>query len=72
MRKIVIIKVVEVRSGKFREAGIRNGFIITKINKTEVDDIDEFKGYLERSRGEGILLEGFYPNGEKAYYGIGW
>ncbi len=66
------VKITNIGSGKFREVGIRPGFIITKVDKNEIDDLDDFRSYIESARGEGILIEGMYPNGEKQYYGIGW
>ncbi len=66
------VKVSDIRNGKFRETGIKSGFIITKVDKTSIEDIDQLRRYLEGARGEGVLIEGVYPNGEKAYYGIGW
>ncbi len=66
------VKVADVSNGKFRETGIKRGFIITKVDKTPIQDVEQFKLYLESSRGEGVLIEGIYPDGEKAYYGVGW
>ena len=53
------------------QTGIKNGFIITKIDKSEVSTIDELKMQLKKIESEGILIEGIYPNGMKAYYAIG-
>ncbi len=66
------VKVTDVQAGKFREAGIKRGFIITRVDKNDIEDLKDFSDYLESARGEGILIEGIYPNGDKAYYGIGW
>jgi serine protease Do len=66
------VKVTDVGSGKWREAGIKRGFVITKVDKTEIEDLKGFSDYLNQAKGEGILIEGIYPDGEKAYYGIGW
>ena len=66
------VKVTELGNGKWKEAGIKKGFVITRVDKTEIDDVKEFSDYLNQVKGEGILIEGIYPDGEKAYYGIGW
>jgi len=66
------VMVDEVTSGKWKEVGIKQEFVITKIDKKEIQTIEDFSNYLNTARGEGILLEGVYPNGERAYYGIGW
>jgi serine protease Do len=65
-------KVINLAPGKFRDAGIREGFIITRIDKTIVESPEAAQDLLKDSSGEGHLLEGYYPNGEKRYYGIGW
>lgn len=65
-------KVTNLSSGKFADAGIREGFIITKIDKTSITNAEAAQDLLKDSSGEGHLIEGYYPNGEKRYYGIGW
>ena len=66
------VKFSEVGDGKWSDAGIKSGFIVTRVDKNEVRDMDDFEQYLEDAQGEGILITGYYPNGEKAYYGIAW
>lgn len=64
------VKITELGNSKFKDAGIKEGFIIIQVNKTAVSDVDEFKRIIKNSRG-GILVEGIYPNGEVAYYVFG-
>lgn len=64
------IKITDPGNGKFKEAGIEDGFIITQINKHSVSDVNELSHIIKNSRG-GILVEGIYPNGEAAYYVLG-
>lgn len=66
------VKVTSIENGKWREAGIKRGFIITRVDKNDIEDLKDFSDHLNQVRGEGILIEGIYPDGEKAYYGIGW
>ncbi|MEQ8470598.1 MAG: Do family serine endopeptidase [Marinoscillum sp.] len=66
------VQVKELNNGKWKEAGIEQGFIITKIDKRPIRNMDDLNASLNSARGEGILIEGIYPNGEKAYYGVGW
>lgn len=65
------VKVKGLKNGKFKDAGIKDGFIITAIDKKEVRNLQELKKLLENKKG-GVLIEGIYPNGEKAFYGLGW
>lgn len=64
------LKIKDLSNGKLKDAGIREGFIITGINKTPITNIDDLKEILKQSSG-GVLIEGIYPNGEKAYYVFG-
>jgi len=64
------VKVTKITGGKLRSSGIREGFIITKIDKTNVNSSDQLIDILENKTG-GVLIEGVYPNGMKAYYGFG-
>ena len=64
------VKVAAVNGGKFRASGIREGFIITKIDQQVVSTPAEVEKAIAGKRG-GVLVEGVYPNGTKAYYGLG-
>ncbi len=64
------IKITDIKDGILKEAGIRDGFIVLYIDKEEVKSIDELKYNLNGKKG-GTLFEGIYPNGQRAYYGVG-
>ncbi|MCH2218065.1 MAG: Do family serine endopeptidase [Flavobacteriales bacterium] len=64
------VKIVDLSSGKLRAAGIKEGFIITKINSRTVKTTEDITEMLEGKSG-GVLIEGIYPNGMKGYYGFG-
>ena len=64
------VKVSSIMSGKLRNAGITDGFIITKIDKQPVTDPEAVAKLLQSRKG-GILVEGIYPNGAKGYFGFG-
>lgn len=64
------IKITELKDGKFKDAGVKEGFIIMQINKNPISEINELSHIIKNSRG-GILVEGIYPNGEVAYYVFG-
>jgi Do/DeqQ family serine protease len=66
------VQVREIETGKWKSAGIKKGFIITKVDKREIVTLADFADAINKSRGEGLLIEGYYPDGDKAYYGIGW
>lgn len=64
------VKIKSLAAGKLRSAGIREGFIITSIDKKRVSSLDEIRAALENKEG-GVLIEGVYSNGTKAYYAFG-
>ncbi|MCF8304441.1 MAG: Do family serine endopeptidase [Bacteroidales bacterium] len=64
------VQVIDLNKGKLSEAGVREGFIIVRIDKQKVNSIDDIKKALKNKSG-GVLLEGVYPNGMRAYYGFG-
>jgi S1-C subfamily serine protease len=51
-------------------AGIREGFIIVMVDKKPVYTTEELSNVLRTKQG-GVLIEGVYPGGQKAYYGFG-
>ena len=66
-------QVVEIDKGKWKSSGITKGFIVTSINKREISDVEDLSTLLSQlPKDDGVLVEGIYPNGVKAYYGIGW
>lgn len=64
----VIVK--NITPGKLSKAGIKNGYIITRIDKQRITSPQEVVEILENSKN-GVLIEGIYPNGVTAYYGFG-
>jgi S1-C subfamily serine protease len=64
------IKIKSVGKGKLKTAGLKEGFIITIVNKKPIFEVMDFKREIGNARG-GILLEGLYENGEQAYFVFG-
>ncbi len=65
------VRVTDVSTGKFLSAGIRPGFVITKINDKVVKSADDVTKILKNLHG-GVYIEGYYPDsGMKAYYAFG-
>ncbi|HSZ24230.1 MAG TPA: Do family serine endopeptidase [Cytophagaceae bacterium] len=65
------VKVVKVNDGKFKEAGVKEGFIIISVDKKKISTPEEVIHMIEHTKTGGVLLEGVYPNGIKKYYGLG-
>ena len=69
------LKVVGVKAGKFKNAGIRDGFIITDINNIPVDSRDDVENIYNQIMRSGdsdkvMFITGFYPTGKKVYYAV--
>lgn len=65
------VQLTQINAGKFKDAGIREGFIITSVDKQPINNVEDLQAILQNKQG-GTLIEGIYPNGERAYYGMGW
>ena len=69
------LKVVGIKAGKFKNAGIRDGFIITDINNYPVDSRDDVENIYNKIMRSGdsdkvMFITGFYPTGKKVYYAV--
>ncbi len=64
-------KIADVNNSKFRDTGIKDGFIITRIDKFPVNEPADVEKHLKNFEGGIVYIEGVYPDGLKAYYPIG-
>jgi serine protease Do len=65
------VRVTDIQNGKISaNTSMRDGFIITRIDHERVRNVKELMEILnKKDKGEGVLLEGFYPfNPNKTYY----
>ena len=69
------VSVKGVKNGPFKDAGVKDGFIITEINGksvNSVDDVEKIFNSIIKSDDEDkvMFLVGLYPNGRKFYYAV--
>jgi len=64
------VKIKSLGPGKLRSAGLKEGFIITHVDKTPVKSPDEVKNRIG-SESQSFLIEGVHPNGMRGVYAIG-
>ena len=64
------LKVSSVRSGKFMKVGIREGFIVTTVNKKPVNSVKDVTEILDKTEG-GVIIEGINRDGSRSYYAFG-
>lgn len=65
------VQIHELGDGKWKDVRMKVGFIITGIDNEEIRNIRDLENYFKRPRTDGILIEGLYPDGSKAHYGLG-
>lgn len=69
------VEVVDLKDGKFKSAGIREGFIIVRINNSPVssqDDVEAIYNSIMKSSDDDkvMYIVGIYPTGTKKYYAV--
>lgn len=63
------VRVDRVYAGKLRSAGVREGFVITHVDKTPVKTPTEVAKALEGKQGA-VLIEGTYGKGNRTAYAV--
>lgn len=61
------VKVLELMSGKLKEAGIEKGFVITKVNEEPVKNAEEVVDQMNAGDGS-FMIEGLTEDGRKMVY----
>ncbi|MCH5240531.1 MAG: trypsin-like peptidase domain-containing protein [Muribaculaceae bacterium] len=69
------VSVAGIKKGPFKDAGVKDGFIITEINGyavNSVDDVEKIYNQIVKSDEEDkvMFLTGLYPSGRKYYYAV--
>ncbi|SEJ20844.1 Do/DeqQ family serine protease [Cyclobacterium xiamenense] len=54
----------------WREAGVKEGFIITKIGRVKILKGEDVINALKNYKGEEVTVLGVYPNGQRSYYDL--
>jgi len=61
------VRIVNIRNGLINRLGLQEGFIITSINRTPMNEPHEVSSILENIRGQ-VIIEGIANNGSRAIY----
>lgn len=69
------LQVSGIKDGKFKDAGIKDGFIILDINNSRVESADDveklYKEIMKSSDYDKVMfITGVYPTGRKMYYAV--
>ena len=62
------VKVENIKSGKLASVGVRNGFVITKLDKKAVNNEEEVSDVLGNNTSGMLMVEGIYPNNPYSTY----
>lgn len=62
------IKIQSIKAGKFAASGIRQGFIITRLNNKSVDAVADVDHIINGSENNMLTVEGFYPQNPGSRY----
>lgn len=65
------VQMSQLGEGAWAEAGIEEGFVITKVGDEDIDDLEEFQQLLDAKKRDFYVM-GKYPNGDKEYFKIEW
>ncbi|MBK3516409.1 Do family serine endopeptidase [Carboxylicivirga marina] len=63
------IQVVEAGNGSLRQSGVKEGYIITKVNNMPIKTVGDFTAAVSEAQ-DGLFLTGIYPNGRVVYYAV--
>ncbi len=69
------VKIISIKDGKFKSAGIRDGFVILEINKTPVKSVSDIENIYDtivksNEAQKVMFITGIYPNGKLMYYAV--
>lgn len=69
------VQVKGIKPGSFRDAGIKDGFVIIEINGSAVnssDDVERIYNSIMKSNTDDkvMFITGVYPTGQKKYYAV--
>jgi len=68
------LQVTGLKNGKFKNAGIKDGFIILDINNmrvSKVEDVEKIYNAIMKSDEDHVMfITGLYPTGQKNYYAV--
>ncbi|MDE6049367.1 MAG: deoxyribonuclease HsdR, partial [Paramuribaculum sp.] len=70
------VQVAGLKDGRFKDAGIKDGFIILDINNMRVnsaEDVEKVYNSIIKSDEEYdkvMFITGMYPTGKKMYYAV--
>ena len=66
------VVVTDPGNGKLKRAGVPKGFIIVKVNNELIRSAEDMENLLkDLKQGDGVLMQGYHPNGKPDYFAFG-
>ncbi len=65
------VRIKSLTEGKWKKAGMKEGFIITYVDKVAIDNVEDLNQILDIKKG-GVLIEGRFKEGGKGTIGLEW
>lgn len=62
------VKIQELQKGKFKSAGLAEGYIIVKINNTVIYDSEDLERAIKAAGNEGVFVTAINPRGRVEYF----
>jgi len=67
------VRIADVKAGKWFDAGLQEGFIITFIGDRRINTVEDFQDAVKGFEiGQEVVLIGLYPDGRKSFYSFTW
>jgi len=67
------LQVLKVSGGRFKSAGVPQGFIIQRVNDQSVKSINDLQDVVKeasKSKEPVLYIQGIYPTGKKGYFAV--
>ncbi len=67
------VEVIKVNSGVLKESGVSRGFIIQRINDSNITSLDDLQKAVKSastSKDPVLYIQGVWPTGKKAYFAV--
>lgn len=65
------VKVLSISEGRLKDAGMKDGFIITKVDKQPISSPADLQAAIANVSG-GLLIEGYNKEGQREFIGVGF
>jgi serine protease Do len=62
--------IISVDNEAWIEAGVKEGFIVTRVGRTRINSASDLVDTLKKYEGQEVSILGVYPNGQRSYFDL--